>query len=77
MQDTAKKEEATATCYIEDIVQVISELGIEPVSFNCEFPNEKDFTSIEISSSEFVAGLPLDNNLLNPVLVDEAIAEGK
>ena len=66
-----------ATCFIENIVTTISELGIEPVSFNCQFPNETDFTSIEISSSESVAGLPLDKNLLNPVLVDKAIAEGK
>ena len=66
-----------ATCFIENTVTTISELGIEPVSFNCQFPNETDFTSIEISSSESVAGLPLDKNLLNPVLVDKAIDEGK
>ena len=78
LQGTARfKSPVIATCHIVDIVSKISELGIEPVSFNCQFPNETDFTSIEISSSESVAGLPLDKNLLNPVLVDKAIAEGK
>ena len=78
LQGTTRfKSPVLATCHIEDIVSKVSTFGISPVSFNCQFPNETDFTSIEISSSESIAGLPSDKNLLNPALVDEAIAEGK
>ena len=49
------------------------------VSFECSIPVEyeyqKDFDSIEIASSEFVAGLPVDETLLNPVLTDAEIKE--
>ena len=49
------------------------------VSFECfipvEYEYQKDFDSIEIASSEFVAGLPVDETLLNPVLTDAEIKE--
>ena len=38
MKGTEKKDsQSLATCHIADTVANISELGIEPVSFNCEF----------------------------------------
>ena len=35
-----------------------------------------DFSSIEIAYSDFVAGFPTDNSLMNPTLTQEAINEG-
>ena len=45
------------------------------VSFECKIPEKETegLESIEIASSEFVAGLPANKTLLNPVLTDAAI----
>ena len=53
-----------------------SPLGIYPVSFECSLPEETQrdgFDSLEIDSSEDVAGFPTNSTFLNPVLTDEAI----
>ena len=57
--------------------------GEQPVlyalSFLCQMPSgfEKgEYTSIEISSSDNVAGLPTNSTLLNPLFTDEAIENG-
>ena len=49
------------------------------LSFLCGMPSDfekGEYTSIEISSSEDVAGLPTNSTLLNPLLTDEAIEDG-
>jgi len=57
--------------------------GEQPVlyalSFLCQMPSgfqKGEYTSIEISSSDNVAGLPTNSTLLNPLFTDEAIDNG-
>ena len=59
-------------CTPESDVEVT--LGLGSVSFNCEIPDEVE--SIDIYSSEFVAGLPTNSTFLNPSLMDSAIEAG-
>ena len=50
-----------------------------PLFFFCKMPSgfqKGEYTSIEISSSDNVAGLPTNSTLLNPLLTDEAIENG-
>ena len=70
-----------ADCTIEEPVTEIDEsIGIAPASFKCLFNEEyvtDEVSSLQITSSEGVAGLPINNStLLNPKLVDDAINEG-
>ena len=64
-----------ATCSIkEKVEQITGAEGLAPVAFDCKFPEDvKEVTSIEIISSEFVAGIPPDPKLINPYLTDIAI----
>ena len=70
-----------ADCTIEEPVTEIDEsIGIAPASFKCLFNEEyvtDEVSSLQITSSDGVAGLPINNStLLNPKLVDDAINEG-
>ena len=68
-----------ASCSVEDSTSE-SSMGLFPVSFKCLFPEEEvtsEVTSLQIISSEHVAGLPTDEKLLNPLLVDESITKGE
>ena len=50
-----------------------------PVPFQCISSeiSKNTYTSLEIASSDSIAGIPLDNILLNPVLTANAIANGQ
>ena len=72
-----KSEPLEANCTIVNPV-IVGTSGIMPAAFECKFePIEQiDYESIEIESSDYVAGLPANKTLLNPHLVDEAIGQG-
>ena len=72
-----KSEPLEANCTIVNPV-IVDTSGIMPAAFGCKFePLEQiDYESIEIGSSDYVAGLPANKTLLNPHLVDEAIGQG-
>ena len=72
-----KSEPLEANCTIVNQV-IVDTSGIMPAAFECKFePLEQiDYESIEIGSSDYVAGLPANKTLLNPHLVDEAIGQG-
>lgn len=69
-------DQIKATCTIDKAVEKIEEdLGIAPAAFKCEFPKDlTGFDSIQLDyNSSLVSGLPKNDTLLNPKLVDEAI----
>ena len=72
-----KSEPLEANCTIVNPV-IVDTSGIMQAAFECKFePLEQiDYESIEIGSSDYVAGLPANKTLLNPHLVDEAIGQG-
>ena len=45
--------------------------------FKCIFNADEDFESLEIIDSNIVGGFPIDKVLLNPVLTDNAIRQGR
>ena len=70
-----------ANCTFEKSVTEIDEsLGIAVAFFQCFFNKEyvtEDVSSLQITSTEGVAGLPINNStLINPKLSDDAIEEG-
>ena len=64
-------------CKVEAAVELGTE-KIAPAPFKCEFKNKDltGFDSIQLISSESVAGLPTNSTLLNPKLTDDAISKG-
>ena len=76
---TVMPKQIEASCSVEESISE-SSAGLFPVSFKCLFPEEEvtsEVTSLQIISSEYVAGLPTEEKLLNPLLVDEAITSGE
>ena len=76
---TVMPKQIEASCSVEESISE-SSTGLFPVSFKCLFPEEEvtsEVTSLQIISSEYVAGLPTEEKLLNPLLVDEAITSGE
>ena len=68
-----------AKCSNEEAAEITTESPIAIAAFECSFElkeeEKTDLESIKIASSDFVAGLPADEALLNPVLTDEKIKE--
>ena len=75
------KDTVEATCAIKDGANPKdTKAALFPLSFECSLPKETaldGYTSIEIDSSDDVAGLPTNSTLLNPALMDIAIANGE
>jgi hypothetical protein len=70
-----------ANCTIEEpVTEIDQSIGVAPASFRCLFDEEyvtDEISSLQISSADGVAGLPLnDPTLINPKLTDDAINEG-
>ena len=70
-----------ANCTIDQPVTELDEsIGIASASFQCYFNEEyvtDDVSSLQITSSGEVAGLPINNStLINPKFTDDAINEG-
>ena len=64
-----------AECKIKEAIT----LGNSPIAqaeFTCAIPQTTGVESIEIASCDEMAGLPIDETLLNPKLTDEGIASG-
>ena len=66
--------EEKVTCTLETTES--SGLSFFPVSYQCALPEDVEYDSIEILSSDEIAGLPEDETLLNPNKTQEAIEEG-
>lgn len=67
-------------CITADGATIPSDNPIAKVEFTCTIPEDnrrEGLESIEIASSEQVAGLPTDETLLNPKLTDDAINDKK
>ena len=75
------KDTVEATCAIKDGANPKdTKAALFPLSFECSLPKETaldGYTSIEIDSSDDVAGLPTNSTLLNPALMDIAIENGE
>ena len=79
--NTKAPEPVEISCPIDqDSMPKDSGAALYPVSFNCGMGDGfevGEYTSLEIASSDDIAGLPNDETLLNPNKTDEAIANGE
>ena len=79
--NTKAPEPVEISCPIDqDSMPKDSGAALYPVSFNCGMGDGfevGEYTSLEIASSDDIAGLPSDETLLNPNKTDEAIANGE
>ena len=77
---TRAPERVEVTCQIQSGANAEeTRVGIYPVSFQCSLPegtSHDEYDSLEIDSSDDVAGFPTNSTFLNPVLTDEAITNG-
>ena len=70
---------------VEEEAKCISKENVEPkngkqlkVEFECKIKNiknAKEFTGLEIISSEDITGIPTESKLINPAIVDELIED--
>ena len=70
-----------ANCTIEEpVTEIDQSIGVAPASFRCLFDEEyvtDQVSSLQITSADGVAGLPIDDDILkNPKLTDDAINDG-
>ena len=67
-----------AECVLLEDVSLGSK-SMAQANFNCSMEDlyEDNYTSLRLNKTDDVAGIPEDEALLNPVLTDEAIAEGE
>ena len=73
--DGKGKAPIRSECKIKEAIT----LGNSPIAqaeFTCAIPQTTGVESIEIASCDEIAGLPIDETLLNPKLTDEGIASG-
>ena len=75
--ETRESEPTDFVCTAQE--GAFSENSYAPVPFQCisSEMSKNTYTSLEIASSDSIAGIPLDNILLNPVLTANAIADGQ
>ena len=71
-----------ANCTIEEpVTEIDQSIGVAPASFKCLFNEEyvtDQVSSLQITSADGVAGLPIDDGILkNPKLTDQLIDLGK
>ena len=74
-ENIQKEEPVEIICTNENAVDVDPSLGIAAAIFNCSV--DEDVQYLEIISSKDVAGIQNEFELLNPVITDEYISDGK
>ena len=79
LNGTRQEEPTTVTCISEDKDVEPEEGKVKQVEFTCKKEDlpEEEYYSFRFLSSDFIAGIPTDEILLDPRLTEEAIKRGE